>query len=99
MAVRRFRSRRWMRSMRADEAVRLPLPAAAPHVVAADERCLFMWHHRPPAPACRGAGVVLVPPLGFEYMSAYTTFRILAEQIAAAGFDVLRLDYDGTGNS
>ena len=32
-------------------------------------------------------------------MSAYATFRILAEQIAALGFDVLRLDYDGTGNS
>jgi alpha-beta hydrolase superfamily lysophospholipase len=76
-----------------------PLPVSQPHYVAAGERWLFTWHHRPPAHARRNASVVLCPPLGFEYMSAYTTFRILAEQIAALGFDVLRLDYDGTGNS
>jgi pimeloyl-ACP methyl ester carboxylesterase len=32
-------------------------------------------------------------------MSAYRTVRILAERLAALGFDALRLDYDGTGNS
>ena len=85
--------------MRADEAARLHSPVAEPHFVPANERWLFMWHHRPPADARRGAGVVLCPPVGFGYMSAYATFRILAEQIAAVGFDVVRLDYDGTGNS
>jgi alpha-beta hydrolase superfamily lysophospholipase len=47
----------------------------------------------------RGAGVVLCPPLGYEYMSSYQTLRILAERLAALGFDTVRLDYDGTGNS
>jgi alpha-beta hydrolase superfamily lysophospholipase len=32
-------------------------------------------------------------------MSAYQTWRMLADSIAGLGFDVLRLDYDGTGNS
>jgi len=95
--------------MRVDEAVQRRTAAfervpeqvlmAQPHYVATEDGWLFTWHHRPPAHVRRGASVVLCPPLGFEYMSAYTTFRILAEQIAAAGFDVLRLDYDGTGNS
>jgi alpha-beta hydrolase superfamily lysophospholipase len=42
---------------------------------------------------------VLCAPLGYEYMSAYRTWRILAEQLAALGFDVIRFDYDATGNS
>ena len=85
--------------MRTDEAMRFELPVAEPRFVATNGRWLFTWHHRPPSRVRRGACVVLCPPLGFEYMSAYATFRILAEQIAALGFDVLRLDYDGTGNS
>ncbi|MGH9142450.1 MAG: alpha/beta fold hydrolase [Vicinamibacterales bacterium] len=85
--------------MRADEALPVELPVAEPRFVATHGRWLFTWHHRPLSPARRGASVVLCPPLGFEYMSAYATFRILAGQIAALGFDVLRLDYDGTGNS
>jgi alpha-beta hydrolase superfamily lysophospholipase len=32
-------------------------------------------------------------------MSAYRTVRILAERLAALGFDALRIDYDGTGDS
>lgn len=86
--------------MRTDEAARPALPVAEPLFVPTDHgRWIFMWHHRPPALARRGASVVLCPPLGLEYMSAYATFRILAERIAALGFDVVRLDYDGTGNS
>ena len=47
----------------------------------------------------RRAGVVLCPPLGYEYMSSYRTYRILARRLSALGFDVIRVDYDGTGNS
>ena len=54
---------------------------------------------RAAAPSRRRAGVVLCPPLGYEYMSSYRTYRILADRLAALGFDVIRLDYDGTGNS
>jgi alpha-beta hydrolase superfamily lysophospholipase len=47
----------------------------------------------------RHAAVVLCPPIGYEYMSAYQTLRILAVRFAALGFDALRFDYDGTGDS
>jgi len=32
-------------------------------------------------------------------MSSYRTYRILARRLSALGFDVIRVDYDGTGNS
>ena len=85
--------------MRAGDATPSPVPVAQPRFIVTNERWLFSWHHPPSADTGRGAGVVLCPPLGYEYMSAYPTFRILAERLAALGFDVLRLDYDGTGNS
>ncbi len=42
---------------------------------------------------------MLCPALGYEYMSAFRTWRVLAGRLAALGFDTLRFDYDGTGNS
>ena len=52
---------------------------------------LGRWH---PArlTARRGVVVVLCPPIGFEYNSIYRSFRNLAIQLAAAGFDVVRFD-------
>ena len=47
----------------------------------------------------RGAAVVLCPPLGYDYIGVYRVWRILAERLAGIGFDVLRFDYDGTGDS
>jgi pimeloyl-ACP methyl ester carboxylesterase len=46
-----------------------------------------------------GVGVVLCNPLGYEAMCAHRTYRHLARRLAAAGFDVLRFDYQGTGDS
>ncbi len=68
-------------------------PEAAP-----SHGVLFGWTHLP-AHATRDAGIVLVPTLGEEYMMAYQALRGLAEQLAAAGFPVLRIDLHGTGNS
>ena len=42
---------------------------------------------------------MLCPPLGFEFIAAYRTYRRLAEALADRGFLVLRFDYDGTGDS
>ena len=44
-------------------------------------------------------GVVLAPPVGYEYWSAHRTLRTLAERLAERGHQVLRVDYDGTGDS
>jgi alpha-beta hydrolase superfamily lysophospholipase len=84
------------------------VPVAQPNFIAVDNvdsvdnvdgGALFVWHHPPPAAVRRGGAIVLCPPIGYEYMSAYRTVRILAERLAALGFDALRIDYDGTGNS
>ena len=60
---------------------------------------LFGWHHAAGSAGSRDTAIVLVPPIGFDYICCYRTLRILAERLAAVGFDVLRFDYPGTGNS
>ena len=56
-------------------------------------------HHAPEPETALGAGIVLCNPLGYEAMCAHRTYRHLAKRLAAAGFDVLRFDYHGTGDS
>jgi alpha-beta hydrolase superfamily lysophospholipase len=85
--------------VRVERVTALDVPVARPRFLAASGRSLFAWHHAPPPHLRRGAGIVLCPALGYEYMSAYRTWRSLAERLSARGFDTLRLDYDGTGNS
>jgi pimeloyl-ACP methyl ester carboxylesterase len=46
-----------------------------------------------------GRGVVLCYPHAADYQSAFRSFRVLAGQLARAGFHVLRFDYLGTGDS
>ncbi|MFO0592397.1 MAG: alpha/beta hydrolase [Polyangiaceae bacterium] len=64
-------------------------------------RPLFGALHVPSssAGAVRGAGVVLCSPFGHEAAHANRAERHLAERLAAAGFAVLRFDYDATGDS
>ena len=69
----------------------------SPCWLGAEERTFFAWLHTPPGPMSRG--VILCPPLGYEAWCSYQTFRVLAAQLADAGCVVLRIDYDGTGNS
>lgn len=44
-------------------------------------------------------GVLLLPPVGYPYWTTYRALRELAEQLAAEGLAVLRIDYSGTGDS
>lgn len=74
-------------------------PAARPRFIETAGRHLFTWHHPARPGARRGAAVVLCPPLGYDYMSAYRAWRILAERLAGIGFDAFRFDYEGTGDS
>ncbi len=85
--------------MSVESPVAIDLPVAQPWFIDVGRRTLFGWHHAPPTHVRRGAAVVLCPALGYEYMSAYRTWRILAERLATLGFDAWRFDYDGTGNS
>jgi pimeloyl-ACP methyl ester carboxylesterase len=53
----------------------------------------------PPADHDRGEGVVLCAPLGHEYIATHMCLRLLAADLARAGFHVLRFDYSCLGNS
>lgn len=73
-------------------------PGAVPVVFQPAGRPCFGWFHPARSPA-RGVGVLLCRPIGYEALCAYRTYKQLASQLAIAGFDVFRFDYDGTGDS
>ncbi len=58
----------------------------------------FASYHAPLEPA-RSLGCIVCPPLGYEAIQCYNTLRALAQEMSAAGFHVLRVDYQGTGES
>ena len=62
------------------------------------DRKLLGWLTQPAA-GPGSVGVVLVPPLGYEYFTTHRTLRALAERLAAQGCSVVRFDLDGTGDS
>jgi alpha-beta hydrolase superfamily lysophospholipase len=62
------------------------------------ERPLLGWLDRPADGTARG-GVLICPPFGIELSHSHYTLRTLARRLRAAGFAVLRFDYDGTGQS
>lgn len=55
--------------------------------------------HHAPHTASRGHGVVLCSPAPHETARTHWAFRKLADLLMKAGFDVLRFDYRGTGDS
>ena len=61
-------------------------------------RPLAGWWHVPEAGRARGV-IVLAPPFAREHISAHRTLRMLARALVQVGFAVLRIDYDGTGDS
>jgi pimeloyl-ACP methyl ester carboxylesterase len=71
---------------------------AEPLVFDAAGSWCFGWLHRG-LPPVRRIGILLCRPLGYEAMCTYQTYAVLAETLARAGFDVLRFDYQGTGDS
>ena len=52
-----------------------------------------------PASGTASSGVLVLPPVGYQYWSSHRTLRTVAERLAEAGHTVLRIDYDGTGDS
>jgi alpha-beta hydrolase superfamily lysophospholipase len=57
----------------------------------------FAWIHRPETPA--RAGLVIVPPFGYEAVCAQRSLRHLAEAAARAGLLAIRIDLPGTGDA
>lgn len=62
------------------------------------ERPLMSWLTAPVG-GSGSVGVVIVPPVGYEYWSSHRTLRTLAERLAEHGCRVLRFDLDGVGDS
>ena len=62
-------------------------------------RELFGVHLDPRPGSARGHAVLLCNPFGQEAIRAHRLYRVLGDRLAAAGFDVLRFDYFGSGDS
>jgi len=60
---------------------------------------LFGAYHAPSGGDVRDCGVILCYPMGREYLSAVRQYRLLATQVAGAGFPVLRFDFFACGDS
>ena len=73
--------------------------AKDPVYFGAPERPMFGFYHPPAGSRVRGMGVLLCNPLGDDLIRAHRPYRHLAEELASAGFPVLRFDFDGTGDS
>jgi dienelactone hydrolase len=59
---------------------------------------IFAIHH-PAHGTARGVGVIICPPFGWEDMSSYRGRREWAERLSGAGYEVLRIDFPGSGDS
>ena len=60
---------------------------------------LYGVFHAANIEAYQGRSVLLLYPVGQEYMRIHRAYRRLADRLADAGFDVLRFDYACTGDS
>ncbi len=69
-----------------------------PTWLGAEHSPLFGWLSRPISSEVLG-GVVIVPSVGYEARSAKGALRVLAWELARAGFVTLRFDLHGTGDS
>jgi len=63
------------------------------------ETSLFGCLHPSDVSGANATGVVLCPPLGFEYHRSHRAFRTLGKRLAKKGYPVLRFDYTGCGDS
>ena len=84
--------------MRLTEAGTTHAAAAEAGYFGPTTRPRFGWLHRPAGPA-GGAGLVIVPPFGYEAVCAQRSLRHLAENAARAGIAAVRFDLDGSGDS
>lgn len=60
---------------------------------------VFSWLHAPLDTQANRVGVLIIGPVGPEYMHSHRTIRFLADALAQCGFIALRYDPTGMGNS
>lgn len=59
---------------------------------------VFFWHHIPKK-NCKNVAVIIIGPIGPEYISCHRSIKLLAEQLSHSGFHSIRYDPIGMGNS
>jgi hypothetical protein len=64
----------------------------------ADRKLYGVFHAADPG-AYRNRSILLLYPIGQEYMRIHRAYRRLADSLSELGFDVLRFDYACTGDS
>jgi alpha/beta superfamily hydrolase len=75
------------------------LKLVTPYFFNSHGKQLFAIYHQANPESLMRHAVILCYPIWQEYMRAHWAFRMLAEALAKNGFDVLRFDYRGTGDS
>jgi pimeloyl-ACP methyl ester carboxylesterase/acyl carrier protein len=63
------------------------------------ESALFGSYHPPQSATPMNRGVLLVYPMGQEYIRSHRAYLQLANRLARAGFPVMRFDFFGCGDS
>ncbi len=74
------------------------MPNLIPTMIPCGQDAIFSVHYQPRQQR-RHHAVLICNSLGHEQTRAYRNLQQLALQLARKGFDVLRFDYRGTGNS
>jgi len=59
---------------------------------------IFFWHH-PPKENIKDTAVIIIGPIGPEYMPCHRSIRLLADKISQSGLHCIRYDPIGMGNS
>ena len=73
--------------------------SSSPFFFGSSTQALFGIHHVPAASTVRSRAVLICPPIGWEYMRTHRALRNTARMLSDLGFDVLRFDFFGTGDS
>jgi alpha-beta hydrolase superfamily lysophospholipase len=71
---------------------------ASPLAFAVQSGRCFGWFHAARGDR-RGTGIVLCRPMGYEAICSYAAYTQIAHLLATLGFDVIRFDYLGVGDS
>lgn len=66
-------------------------------IINRDEK-IFFWHHMPQKES-KNIAIVIIGPIGPEYMPCHRSIRLLADDLSKIGFHTLRYDPVGMGNS
>ncbi len=59
----------------------------------------FGWLHTPRAVAVGDVAALICQPVGYDALLSHCSLRVLADDLAAAGYPALRFDYPSTGDS